>query len=109
MLTAFLERVKPASTIANTQYPIIHKNTKISHEHLRVFKAFQIESVLILDDNLSEPIKDNEDIRITQPVTSSYKKLYDEAIIQFKREFKSWEAGALRSYRFLVLLIHLHT
>lgn len=89
-----LGKIVAEDIFVNTQYPIIHKNTKISHEHLHVFKAFQIENVLILEDNLNEAIKDNEDIKITEPVNSSYKKLYDDAIVQFKKEFKSWEAGA---------------
>lgn len=86
---------------ANTQYPIMFKNTKVTHEHLHVFNVFQINSVLIFSEessnaNLEEKGSINNDTKIvnnTIPEINTFQKIYDDAVIHFKKEFKGWEAG----------------
>ena len=50
-----LGKVVAEDIFANTQYPILHKNTKITHDHLHVFKVFNISKVLIFKD-LEDPV-----------------------------------------------------
>ena len=87
---------------ANTQTPIIYKNSKITHEHLHVFKVFNISSVLIyIENNYKQNLNDNLEslttfISATLPSESynSFDKLYTEAVGIFKKEFSNWSAGA---------------
>ena len=81
---------------ANTKYPIIAKNTKITPEHINVFRAFQIGRVLILKDELlkeSEAVFEGIVDIPAAPVTS-FEKHYEQAIAYLKREFSNWAAGA---------------
>lgn len=95
-----LGRIVAEDIFANTQYPIVHKNTKISHEHIHVFNAFQIKRIPIFKDS-SNPENNVENSLIEDDVLESdtfvevdtFKKLYDEAIHKFKKEFMSWESG----------------
>ena len=58
-----LGKVVAEDIFANTQYPILFKNTKITHEHLHVFKAFNILKVLVFKD-LQDPVAiEDEGIR----------------------------------------------
>ena len=50
-----LGKVVAEDIFANTQYPILPKNTKITHDHLHVFKAFNISKVLVFKD-LQDPV-----------------------------------------------------
>ena len=83
---------------ANTQTPIIYKNSKVTHEHLHVFKAFSISSVLIYIENNSKQNL-NEDleahttfISLTSPTGSynTFDKLYTDAVTTYKKEFSNW-------------------
>lgn len=87
---------------ANTQTPIIYKNSKVTHEHLHVFKAFSISSVLIyMENNLKQNL--NEDLEAHTTFTSltsstasyiTFDKLYTDAVTTYKKEFSNWSAGA---------------
>lgn len=80
---------------ANTRYPIIFKNTIISHEHLQVFFAFNISRVPVYKDG-KEAQSEIKEAEIVVPIEaiSTFKRIYDNSIEQFKKEFKNWEAGA---------------
>lgn len=93
-----LGKIVAEDIFVNTQFPIVNKNTKITYEHLHVFNAFQIKKVLVLMEETSksannEADEDIETINVIIPETNSFKKIYDEAISKFKKEFASWEAG----------------
>src|SRR5690554_457114 len=84
---------------ANTQYPIIRKDTKINHEHLHVFKAFNITKVPVLieegDSSLDSLENSSSEIGTTNEqlsITVSFEKMYNQAVSKFKRDFRNWEA-----------------
>ncbi|MEY9977253.1 HD-GYP domain-containing protein [Lysinibacillus sp. RC79] len=80
---------------ANTQYPIIFKNTIISHEHLQVFFAFNISRVPVYNDGIEARTEVKEtDLVVPTDAVPTFKKVYDNSVEQFKKEFKNWEAGA---------------
>ena len=88
---------------ANTQFPIIHKNTKVSHEHLHIFKAFNIKNVFIhFDENVKNGLNNiDENLEIPpfiniSPLSTfnSFEKLYSDAVSMYKKEFSNWSAGA---------------
>ncbi|WP_253896134.1 HD-GYP domain-containing protein [Solibacillus sp. R5-41] len=83
---------------ANTQYPIIYKNTKINHEHLRIFEMFNLKKILIYKGKKSESITEEqsgeEATTITLPKYTSFETYYYDGIVQLKKEFGNWQAGA---------------
>lgn len=80
---------------ANTQYPIIFKNTIISHEHLQVFFAFNISRVSVYKDGTDHQSDINDTELVAPPeAVPTFKRVYDNSVEQFKKEFKNWEAGA---------------
>lgn len=92
-----LGKVVAEDIFANTQYPIVFKNTQITYEHLHVFKAFSIGSILVYKEDLEEEqelYSDEVPATITLPQLNTFEKYYVDAIQQFKREFSNWEAGA---------------
>lgn len=95
-----LGKVIAEDIFANTQYPIIYKNTKVKPEHLRVFELFNLKTVLvhneieveepeIIEEKLDNPIP--IDLPIQQ--STSFEKSYLDGIAQLKKEFSNWEAG----------------
>ncbi len=92
-----LGRIVAEDIFANTQYPILYKDTKISFEHLRVFRAFNISKVLIFRDpeeqlqttDPSELIIDIPEVKILP-----FERQYDEAVKYLMKEFSNWQAGA---------------
>lgn len=98
-----LGKIIAEDIFANTQYPIIKKDTKITHEHLHVFKAFNITKVPVLTeegDSSLESVENtvgeldtiNNDEQLT--ITVSFKEMYNHAVSKFKKGFQNWEAGA---------------
>jgi HD-GYP domain-containing protein (c-di-GMP phosphodiesterase class II) len=83
---------------ANTQFPIIFKNTKLTHDHMQVFKAFNISSVLVYKDSITnEDEEDNGNAMFSNTSQSNifnFEHQYDEAIQYVKKEFTNWQAGA---------------
>lgn len=83
---------------ANTQYPIIYKNTKINHEHLRIFELFNLKKILIYKSKKTELLTNEqsgaETTTITIPKYTSFETYYYDAIAQLKKEFGNWQAGA---------------
>ncbi|SOC08049.1 HD-GYP domain-containing protein (c-di-GMP phosphodiesterase class II) [Ureibacillus xyleni] len=87
---------------ANTQYPIVLKNTKINQEHLYILKAFNILQIPILLDEKDQVIKGKQgieenseiiNIAATQ-VVDRFGKKYTDTVEEFKKMFNGWGAGA---------------
>lgn len=88
---------------ANTKYPIVYKNTKITHEHLQVFKVFNVEKILVSSEvsetsksvkNIShEKSNELEEIKTTPSADEFYEKLC-HAVEELKKLFVNWEAGS---------------
>ncbi|WP_431028534.1 HD-GYP domain-containing protein [Lysinibacillus sp. LZ02] len=93
-----LGKVVAEDIFANTQYPIILKNTKINHEHLHVFKAFHINRVLVFKGREEILAKDDEEIEVIievpVPTVTPFERFYKEAVAYLNKEFKNWQAGA---------------
>ncbi|MFJ5766871.1 HD-GYP domain-containing protein [Lysinibacillus sp. NPDC093210] len=92
-----LGKVISEDIFANTQYPIIFKDTVVSHEHLQVFSAFNISRAPVYKDNVKDVLVETEkeiDFVIQPEAIPTFKRVYDNSVEQFKREFKNWEAGA---------------
>lgn len=93
-----LGKVIAEDIFANTQYPIIHKDTKIKTEHFRVFELFNLNTILVYNgtnvENLSEDQSAVEVIEIEPPKYVSFETYYNNAVIQLKKEFSNWAAGA---------------
>jgi HD-GYP domain-containing protein (c-di-GMP phosphodiesterase class II) len=111
-----LGSVVAENIFANTQTPIIYKNSKITHEHLHIFKVFNISSVLVYTENnlklnltLNEGIEDlTTFVSSTSPSASynTFDKLYTDAVTAYKKEFSNWTAGAkvdIAKIRLLIL------
>lgn len=86
---------------ANTKHPIVAKNTPISHEHIHIFKVFNIHEVPILVERVKKKIHNAANDIIKEivadeqaPLLHSFETMYFEALEQFKKEFSNWEAGA---------------
>lgn len=83
---------------ANTQYPIIFKDTKVTYEHLHIFKAFRIHSVLIYKDEMPNTKDNPNEVSsiIVPPIinTNTFETYYTDAIQQLKKEFLNWQSGA---------------
>ena len=86
---------------ANTQSPIVYKNSKVTYEHLHVFKAFNINNVLTYFEDMAKLKKIDEttdtstDGNLTHAlVNDPFDKLYKEAVASYKKEFSNWSAGS---------------
>lgn len=88
---------------ANTKYPIVYKDTKIAHEHLQVFKAFNIEKVRIFSEGSvitktsqnNTQNKINEIEKIKQELTADeFNENLSKAVDELKKIFVNWEAGS---------------
>ncbi len=82
---------------ANTQFPIIYKDTKVTYEHLHILNVFNIKSIPVYQQ-LSGKSKatdavESHSIQLAEKV-ASFEKSYANAIQQFKKEFFNWESGA---------------
>lgn len=89
--------------MANTQYPIIYKNTKITREHLPVLHAFQILQVPVfisLNSKSTEATSEETTIskeqleEIVEEYITPFERKYQDAVAKFKLEFLNWEAGS---------------
>ena len=89
--------------IANTQYPIIYKNTKVSRDHLPVLKAFQISQIPVLTSSIEpKKVNQNENIvipneqreKVEETYITPFEKKYRDTIEKFKLEFLNWESGS---------------
>ena len=94
-----LGKIVADDIFANTQYPIVYKNTTINYEHLDVFKAFQIKMVPVFVDDLSieEGLLEGNEVTIQPaplPKVHLFEQNYNNAITQFSKDFKNWESGA---------------
>ncbi|TQR11502.1 HD-GYP domain-containing protein [Psychrobacillus soli] len=104
-----LERLRLGSVLAedilvNTKNPIIRKDTKITREHIQVLRAFNVNKVPIVIENVfsrteEEISKLNEDQVETiqdkdEPATqTNFENLYNQAVTSFYKEFSAWETG----------------
>ncbi|KYG89801.1 HD-GYP domain-containing protein [Metasolibacillus sp. FSL H7-0170] len=97
-----VKEIKVGQTIAdhifaNTQYPIIYKDTKITYEHIHLLNVFNIKAIPIYQQlagsNKTVDVVESKPVQhIEQAV--SFEKSYASAIQQFKKEFFNWESGA---------------
>lgn len=100
--------IRPGITIsedvfANTNFPIIKKNTVLLSEHLEILNVFGIRSVKIEELVVrKEDSVDPADVGTVDPdeILSSItiqhqdiRELYDHAIKSLKKEFSNWSAG----------------
>lgn len=94
-----LGKVIAEDIFANTQYPIIYKNTKVKPEHLRVFELFNLKTVLVHNEieveetEIIEEKLDNPPVALPLQQSTSFEKSYLDGIGQLKKEFSNWEAG----------------
>lgn len=84
---------------ANTQYPIVYKGTKITHEHLHVFKVFNIEKILVSSDQIIKNKKTtiNTEVIENRTIDSKpfdFQESYNQAVEELKKLFVNWEAGS---------------
>lgn len=92
-----LGKVIAEDIFANTQYPIIYKDSKIKREHFRVFELFNLKAVLVYNDtNEESSTEENIEVQansVSLPKYTSFEKCYNDAIVQLKKEFLNWESG----------------
>ena len=91
---------------ANTPYPIIRKDTKVSREHFLVFQTFQITKVAVAKDNpfnkSEEELQEADEAKAANlsesPSMIAVKKefggLYSQAVKDYKKEFMNWASGS---------------
>lgn len=77
--------------LANTKYPIVNENTKITYEHLHIFDVFNIKTIPVLRQpgDEGEAYEEEE----VEPEQMAFNEVYAEAIEQFKKEFRKWESN----------------
>ncbi|TSI11131.1 HD-GYP domain-containing protein [Lysinibacillus sp. BW-2-10] len=86
---------------ANSPYPIVLKNTKVTSEHLHVLKAFHIFKIPILIENDPKTNKGGQTVEETSeviqiqlpPVVDRFEKNYRDAVEEFKKLFNGWGGG----------------
>lgn len=98
-----LGKVIAEDIFVNTQVPIVYKDTKVTHEHLHIFKVFNIRTVLIyIEEDVKLGLNELDlDVdlsnytNILRPANfNSFEKLYNDAVSSFKKDFKNWSAGS---------------
>lgn len=91
-------KVVAQDIFSKTIYPIINKNTQITHEHLHIFKVFNITKVPVYKEHLNvkkEKRKESKEIEVVEEVLENgIGTKYENAVQQFKKEFMNWQAGA---------------
>lgn len=103
-----LRDIRPGHTIiedvfANTNFPIVRKDTKITGIHIDILKAFEIKEVRI-DKPVIErkALEKEETVQVTNPEElmerldleqEVFQEYFDEATKNYKREFHAWRAG----------------
>nr|WP_239584716.1 HD-GYP domain-containing protein [Kurthia huakuii] len=87
--------------MGNTQSPLVKKGTKVTRELLQVFNVFQITKAYVTGPAVPSEaldIQKAEHVPVTTldsfAAVTPFKKRYRSAVMQFKNEFFSWEAGA---------------
>ena len=91
---------------ANTTYPIIRKDTKVTRELFTVFQAFQITKVSILSadpfNKTEEEVQKESDMDKEKLANSpnmivikrEFTSLYNQAVQDYKKEFMNWQSGS---------------
>lgn len=91
---------------ANTTFPIIRKESKVTREHFMVFQAFQITKVSIVnvnpfnktEDELQEANNSSKNQLSDSPsmivVKKEFTTLYNQAVQEYKKEFMNWQSGS---------------
>ncbi|WP_397536703.1 HD-GYP domain-containing protein [Rummeliibacillus pycnus] len=89
--------------IANTQFPIIYKNTKVARDHLPVLKAFQISQVPVLASSIELEKANKQEVAATsseqretieEAYITPFERKYIDVVEKFKMEFLNWESGS---------------
>lgn len=91
---------------ANTPFPIMRKETKVSQEHFMIFEAFHITKVSIFKadpfnktEDEFKNISDSEKNTLTDSpsmivVKKEFTMLYNQAVQDYKKEFINWQSGS---------------
>lgn len=94
---SYLGKIVAQDIFANTQNPIVTINSIITPELLHVFKVFNISKVLVLKDDKIDHEKKNQesiDSQSIEIIEDTFRKHYEEAVTQFKKEFSRWQSLA---------------
>jgi len=97
---SYIGKTVAQDIFANTQHPIIAKNTIITPEMLHVLKVFQISKVLVFKDGIIDKDRSDKEVgsktvvETIELVEDSFETYYQEAVVQFKKEFISWQSSA---------------
>ncbi|AYC28369.1 HD-GYP domain-containing protein [Paenisporosarcina cavernae] len=89
---------------ANTSFPLIRKDTRITREHFHVFRAFHITEVPVinrdpfnkeeaeLEESSTEPkLNETPNLKL---VAHDVANLYKSSVADYKKEFTNWQSGA---------------
>lgn len=100
--------IRPGITIiedifANTKFPIVRKNTELTTEHIEVLNAFGIKEVRVKEQIVvKEVVLIEKDVGSINPDeilakvgidVEEIKTQYNDAVINYKKEFNGWQAG----------------
>ncbi|KGR91839.1 c-di-GMP phosphodiesterase [Ureibacillus massiliensis 4400831 = CIP 108448 = CCUG 49529] len=100
---SYIGKTVAQDIFANTQYPILKKDTVITEEHFHILKVFQISRVLLYKDfgkkvvsieNTKKNIEEEIEKQTFEVQTNAFQVEYEEAVSQYKKEFSNWESGA---------------
>lgn len=98
-----LGKIIAEDIFANTQYPVIFKDTKVDYDHFHILKAFNVHKIPILVTPTTQKVDSEGNIRqeevpvedtVSKATINSFEKYYKEAVDSFKREFYNWQSGA---------------
>lgn len=80
--------------LANTQYPIAYKDTRVDRDMLMVFQAFNISMIPIS----KQSIESKKEVVYTKEIFKTDEQNFEEklktSVQKFKSEFSNWEAGS---------------
>lgn len=80
--------------LANTQYPIAYKDTRVDRDMLMVFQAFNISMIPIS----KQSIESKKEVVYTKEIfktdEQNFEKKLKTSVQKFKSEFSKWEAGS---------------
>ncbi len=94
----YIGKIVAQDIYANTQTPIIKKNTVISSELLHVLKVFQISKVPVLKEYEVSKEKDNQnstnrsEVITIEEVNNTFEVRYQESVNLYKKEFLKWQS-----------------
>lgn len=97
---SYLGKIVAQDIFANTQHPIVAKDTIITPELLHVLKVFHISKVLVYKDGDLDKEKSAKkkvsikEVETIEFVEDTFETHYQGAVAQFKKEFVSWQSSS---------------